>query len=824
MNKSIALVVLLCLTSLVSFAQTGAVTGTVNNKQTKKALPYVNVSIVNTNYGTVTEQNGDYTISNIPNGSYTLKVSAIGFTSYTTTVKIASNTLELAPIFLSESTEQLNEVVVENHVRKKFNKEQSITASKMPLKDIENPQVYNTITNAVLTEQVVTNFDDALKNAPGIDKLWESTGRGSDGAGYFSLRGFAVQPTMVNGVASLTNGSPDPANIESIEVLKGPSGTLYGSALISYGGLINVNTKRPFYGFGGNVSYIGGSYGLNRVTADVNTMLSKTENIALRVNTAYHTQNSFQDAGFKRSFFVAPSISYQVNDKLSFYVNTEIFNGRSTNPTMLFVDRSSPLHVTNMNDLNYNHKKSYTSNDLYVDTPTMSIQGIMDYKFNDNWSSQTIFSRTNAKSDGYYSYLYEITSTVEGLTASSFDDGIILSRYTSKQNSQTNGTNLQQNFIGNFNIGSVKNKFVGGVDYLNRTVIGNNSGYGNQGFVFIGNDPTNFQTYAPALHDYFGTPMAASFTDDSGILTQAGADAGLGNSSITYTKTRQQTVGAYLSDVAYLLPNVSVMASLRVDHFINDGDVTTDSDNYEQTTVSPKFGVVYQPILDKISLFANYMNGFSNVAPVTTPGGNTLSFDPEQANQIEVGTKLKLFNGKVSTTLSYYDVKVSNTVIQLDPENYIQDGEQRNKGFEAMIAGSPMEGLNIIAGYSYNDSELVAAAEGNDFLGRRPESAGPQNMANLWASYRFNAGNLKGFGLGFGGNYASENKIFNRNTAGTFTLPEYTVLNASAFYEAKDWTFTLKLDNITNKEYYKGWSTINPQMLRSLTANISYNF
>ncbi|SFU64479.1 iron complex outermembrane recepter protein [Pustulibacterium marinum] len=807
------------------FSQNGKITGTIVDDETQIPLAYANITVNLTGLGATSNSDGYFSINNVTEGEYTIKISSIGYLSITKSVVVNANkNTSLGIISLQEDTQVLNEVVVENHVEKTFKKDQSITVSKMPLKDIENPQVYNTITNAVLEEQVVTNFDDALKNAPGLDKLWESTGRGGDGAGYFSLRGFSVQPTMLNGVAGVTNGSPDPANIESIEVLKGPSGTLYGSSLISYGGLINVNTKRPFYGFGGNVSYTGGSYGLNRITADVNTMLSKTEDIALRVNTAYHTQNSFQDAGFKRSFFVAPSISYQVNDKLSFYVNTEIYNGRSTNQTMLFVDRSSPLHVTNIADLNYNHKNSFTSNDLYIDTPTMSVQGFMNYKFNDNWSSQTIFARTSAKSQGYYSYLYEITSTVEGLTGNEFEDGIILARYTSKQNSETAGTNIQQNFNGNFNIGSVENKFVGGVDYLNRIVIGNNSGYGNQGFVFVGNDPTNFQAYASALHDYFGTPMATNVTNDSGVLTQAGADAGIGNSSVTYSKTRQQAIGAYVSDVAYLLPNVSVMASLRVDHFINDGNVTTESDDYEQTTVSPKFGVVYQPILDKVSVFANYMNGFSNVAPVTTPGGNTLSFDPEQANQIEFGTKLNLFNNKLSATLSYYDVQVSNTVIQLDPENYIQDGEQRNKGFEAMITGSPVEGLNIIAGYSYNDSKLEKAAEGNDFLGRRPESAGPQNLANLWASYRFNGGSLDGFGIGFGGNYASENKIFNRNTAGTFTLPEYTVLNASAFYEVDQWRFTLKLDNITNKEYYKGWSTISPQMLRSLTANLTYNF
>src|SRR5690606_1492116 len=113
------------------------------------------------------------------------------------------------------------------------------------------------------------------------------------GAGYYSLRGFAVQPTMVNGLPGLTNGSLDPANIDAIEVIKGPSGTLFGSSLISYGGLINVVTKKPYHDrFGGEVAYTLGSFGLNRVTADVNVPLQSNDDIAFRLVSAYHHENS----------------------------------------------------------------------------------------------------------------------------------------------------------------------------------------------------------------------------------------------------------------------------------------------------------------------------------------------------------------------------------------------------------------------------------------------------------------------------------------------------------------------------------------------------
>lgn len=798
-------------------AQNGTIRGTViSNNNTP--IEYVTITIGKngTAKGVLTDSKGNYEISGIASGAYLLKASSVGFKTRETRIVVRTNEVTIIPnIILTEQQEQLDEVVVEGSKTNRYAQRESAYVSKMPLKNIENPQVSNNIGSQLLEDQVITNFNDALRNAPGVTMLWEPTGRGTDGAGYFAIRGFAVQPTMLNGLPALTNGSPEIANTERIEVIKGPSGTLYGSSLISYGGLINIVTKKPQGMFRGNVAYTAGSYGQNRVTLDVNTPLSTEKDIYLRVNSAYHTQNSFQDAGFRRSFYVAPSLSYQINDRLSFFINTEIYNGRSTNQTMLFLDRSHPLRVHNMNELAYDHKRSYTGNDLYIDNPTYSLQAQMNYKLSDNWTSQTSFSTSSAKSDGYYSYLYESTTSAETVASVSLNDGIVLSRYLSKQNSETVGTDIQQNFIGDFKIGSMRNRIVAGLDYLKTDISGNSSPYVTNGLVYIGSDLETFNQGILQITD------AARYTDDSGILTQAGTDALLAGSKINPSRTVQEILSVYASDVINLLPELSAMASIRVDRFWND--------TYNQTAFSPKFGLVYQPILDQVSIFANYMDGFTNVAPQTeVTGGITSvrSFNPEHATQFEAGTKFNLFKDKLTAVVSYYDIQVKDRVLRIDSGDgnyeYTQDGEQRNKGIEASVNANPVEGLNIIAGYGYVDSRLE---EGDAaFKGRRPESAGPLNTANLWADYQFTSGKLQGFGLGFGGNYAGENKIMNRNNTGAFTLPEYTVLNASVFYGTKDFRVTLKLNNITDEEYYTGWSTINPQWTRNISANFSYSF
>jgi len=808
------IILLALLFTYAGFAQnSGSLQGKVTTVDAN-GISEANINIQGTGIGTETLEDGSFKIENVPVGNYLLRISYVGYKSQEIAFSVKAGEITSLPnITLKSGEEQLSEVLIRgNGNANKFNREKSMYVSKLPLKNIENPQVYDNITAEILSEQIVTNFDDALKNSSGITKLWESTGRGGDGAGYYALRGFPVQPSLVNGLPALTNGSPDPANIENIEVIKGPSGTLYGSSLISYGGLINITTKKPYEYFGGNISYTLGSFGLNRVAADVNTPLDEEGDVAVRVNTAYQTRNSFQDAGFTKSFFVAPSLKYKVNDRLSFFVNTEFFNGESTNPTMLFVDRGAPLTATNIEELNYNTNRSYTSNDLTLENPTYSLQGQMNYELSENWTSQTVISRGSAKSKGYYSYLYESTRFTEGL-----EEGVVFTRFMNNQNSTTLTTDFQQNFIGDFEIFGMRNRMVAGLDYFQREIVDNGSGYIANGQVYLGN--ASLQNVNESVFGIFDQENYIT-NGDSGILSTAAVDGLLANTNLNNSTTKEDIYSAYVSNVLNITPALSAMASLRIDQFENDSN--------SQTALSPKFGVVYQPIIDKISIFANYMDGFSNVAPTEvidqeTQQSQRIIFDPEHATQFEVGTKLNFFNDRVFATLSYYDIEVENIVLGSGIE-VTQDGTQYSRGFEARLTASPVDGLNLVAGFSHNDSEVTEAAANDDFLGRRPESAGPETLANLWASYRLTSGIAEGFGIGFGGNYASENMIFNRNTAGVFTLPSYTVLNAAVFYDVDKFSINLKLNNLTNEDYFNGWSTINPQAPRNFAAALTYKF
>jgi len=779
--------------NMTVFAQSGTIKGTVKISSGQPA-EMVNIGLKGTSKGTTTNSRGEYEINKVEAGTHTLVISFIGLETTERQIEVKANETTLVPeITLKENVQELSEVMILGQKHNKFYNDSSFVVGKLPLKDIENPQVYNSVTKELLNEQVVTTFNEALKNATGVTRLWESTGRGGDGAEYYSMRGFYIQPTMVNGMPSITNGVLDPANIESIEVIKGPSGTLYGSPMISYGGLINVTTKKPYERFGGSFGYITGNYNLNRITADINTPIGKSTFV--RLNAAFNEQNSFQDAGFRKSFYVAPSFKFKASDKLTFLINTEFIESEAANAPMVFLNRNVPIAFNTIDIFENNYKRSFTSNDLTIRNPSFNMQAQAIYELSKSWTSQTVLSRSISKTNGYYHYLWD------------FGDGDTFGRYISKRNGETQTTDIQQNFIGDFKLGSMLNRIIIGVDYFQSNILNSSTGWVANGLVTL------------------------SDGNDTGDLTRIDVDSLLIGTFEGVSTAQSEVMSAYISNVINIIPSLSAMASVRIDNFSGRTAYWKTDEIENQIAVSPKFGLVYQPIKDKLSFFGNYMNGFRNVAPVEVAdldGGNVRMkiFKPEQANQHEFGVKSNLYKEKISLTASYYTINVSNKLMS-DPENVnntIQGAEVESKGFELSLIANPLKGLNIVAGYSKNIAQVIKDNPDNGYLGLRPEEAGPSELINFWLSYTLPTSRLKGLGIGFGGNTASEHLALNRNVTGSFTLPAYQVFNASLSYVKTNYSLILKVNNITNQKYYSGWSGVIPQQLRVISFGLNYNF
>lgn len=739
----------------------------------------VTVRLKGISKGTVTNQSGEFLFKNIANGHYQLEVSMVGFETIRQTVTMESGKSVTLQIILKTSSQKLEEVVITSGGNR-FAKKESEDVSKLPLKNLENPQVYSVVGKELMKEQVITDYNSAFKNIPGAGvPIVYNQGRSSA-----LSRGFTTANLVRNGVGSFVYTNVDPANLERIEVIKGPSATLFGSTLSSYGGLFNRVTKKPFESFKGEVSYSGGSRDLNRLTLDINTPLNTQKTALFRFNGAAHTERSFQDAGFSKNFLLAPSFSYKANDRLTFSLDAEMSQYKATSPIRMNTYAKGKAH--SVADMGVPYKLSFADNSIYYTSQQLNIYGQIKYKLSDKWTSQTVASWTRSASEGYTTQLNVVSDST-------------LSQAVTSQTYPYHGLDIQQNFIGDFHIGNMRNRLVIGADFYRLRASRNDA--------TVSMPAVNFRTPPPGYNGFNRDKVGPLFNKVPFTI---------------FDSNRENTYSAYFSDVVNITEQLLVMASLRVDDYHNLGAYYPGKDStagaFQQTALSPKFGAVYQIIKNRLSLFANYMNGFQNQSG-TDFNGNT--FKPQQANQLEGGAKLDLFNEKLNATFSYYNISVTNSTYD-DPAHggyQLQDGTQVSKGFEAEVIANPVAGLNIIAGYTYNESKMDKASP--KLQGLRPSGAGPATMANLWISYRLVKGTVKGLGLAFGGNYGSQSFQTNTSTF-SFTIPAYTVLDASVFYDRKKYRVGVKVDNLTNEKY---WSNrLAAQSPTRVTGNVTVKF
>src|ERR1700679_3627185 len=140
------------------------------------------------------------------------------------------------------------------------------------------PQSVTVVSSELMSAQASTRLEDALKNVPGITL---NAGEGSARGDTVNLRGFsAFNDFFLDGIRDAAVYTRDSFNLASVEVVKGPSATLFGRG--STGGAINQVSKAPFLAPAAVVTANLGTNSLYRMSADINEPIAPTS--AIRVN------------------------------------------------------------------------------------------------------------------------------------------------------------------------------------------------------------------------------------------------------------------------------------------------------------------------------------------------------------------------------------------------------------------------------------------------------------------------------------------------------------------------------------------------------------
>ena len=626
------------------------------------------------------------------------------------------------------------------------------TRTDTPISDI--PQSIQVIPRQVIEDKRANSVQETVDNVSGVTYLGDNDARGS----RFTIRGFDDAPIVRDGtrVYGSSQGIPEIANVERVEVLKGPASILYGD--IEPGGLINLVTKKPLAEPYYEAQLQVGNRGFIQPSFDISGPLSADGKLLYRLNALYRNEDSFRDYDSSLNrFFVAPTVTWQAskNTDITFNLEYKKDNNPADFGTVAFGDGIADIPL----------ERVLNNPDETFERTELNIGYSLEHRFNDNWKLNNAFRYFKNK------YEFSVLALPFGLN----EDTGILTRFWAGQGQDQNDFSLNTNVEGKFNTGSIKHNLLFGVD-LSRSTNKNQTR-------FDGSTPIPLDIFNP---DYsaFTAPAEEDipfFFDD---------------------KLKGDRLGIYLQDQIYFTDNLILLAGLRYDTIKQtiEDNLTDSEQTQNDDAFTPRVGIVYKPV-DTVSLYASYSRSF-NPNDTTDADGNFLK--PEEGEGFEVGVKTELIKDKLSATLAYFDITKQNvaTPDPVLPNFSVATGEQNSKGVELDVVGEISPGLKLIASYTYTDAE-VTEDNNPDNIGSKLTGV-PKHSASLWTTYEIQKGNLQGLGFGLGLKYVGARK---GGLPNSFEVKDYLTTDAAIFYKKNNWRAALNFKNLFDIDYIEGVNT-----------------
>ncbi|GAB4304302.1 MAG: TonB-dependent siderophore receptor [Geminocystis sp.] len=671
------------------------------------------------------------------------------------------------------------EIVVTGEQEEGYVVEDATTATRTdtPLRDI--PQSIQVVPQEVIEDQQATDLQDITRNVSGV---FQSNTFGGT-LDRFQIRGFDSDVFLQDGFRDPTFRIRETANIERVEILKGPASVLYGT--LEPGGIINIVTKRPlsepYYSFGASF----GSFGLIEPKIDISGPLSDDGKVLYRLNALYENRDVFRDfdQGVER-FFIAPVVSLKIDDRTDLLLNFEYLNDERP------FDRG--LVAIGDGVANIPFERILGEPDDFAFTESIIASYRFEHRFSDHWQLRNEFR---------YSALN--SQSINARPVSLDEDTGILSRAWGNNSGSDKTYALQTNVVGEFSTGSVDHKLLFGIDLLRIDENANNR------FDFIN-----------------GAPPINIFSPEYGVKTRPNRDQ-LPEFAIFSTLT--DSLGIYVQDQISVADNFKILLGGRFDilnqssstNFFFSGFETQDRSQQQDEAFSPRIGILYRPV-DFLSLYASYSRSFAPNSSVDE-GGQLLP--PERGTQFEAGIRGEFFDGRLTTNLAFFNLKKTNIATFVPPTFAFAEpiGEIRSRGVEIDILGEITNGWNVIASYSHTDAKVTEDA-GSELEDNRPHAV-PENAFSLWTTYEIQQGDLKGLGFGFGIFF-----VGNRfgDDANTFEVGSYTRTDASIFYRRNNWRAALNFKNLFDIDYIEGpgndRTQINPGIPFTVQATVSVEF
>ena len=666
------------------------------------------VYLLNTNRGTATDDKGNFSIRNVTAGKYTAQISAIGYAAINEDVVLNSDGRAIE-IILEDEARQLDAVLVSAQKTEESLQEIPFSISALSARQVQQFRLWN----ARELTAIVPNLYSA---------------NSGDDRNVTSIRGIATTSydqavaTYIDGVNQfgLDTYIPQLFDVDRIEVLRGPQGTLYGRNAM--GGVINIITRQPTNATTGFAEISVGNFSQQRYSAGIRTPLIKNKLFAgaalLYSKRDGFYENEFNNSAYDRQSSITGNyyLKYIANEQWTFNLNAKHNDARNNGPFPLAFPQSA---IDEFLDAGHVLNQNATSKMIDNTFNTSLVVNYAGHSF--NFSSQTAYQSNHR----YYTLpLDGDFSPIDGIT--------IINNYGDEWNKVKVWTQ-------EFRLSSPA---------ANKTHLKWTAGT----YLFSQDNPVK---------------QATHFGMDAGMLGSPDTDF----SSITSSKAKNTGIAVFGQIVYAVTDKFDIIGGLRFDYekkkisVLGEYQKSTDpvlvtrpdtSANTSFNAFSPKLGLMYR-IAPNSNVFATYSRGYrtggltqlSATDPTQPP---LYPYKPEYSNNVEIGIKNNFFDNRLRLNMAFFLTQVTDvqvpTLILPDAITITRNaGKLNSKGAELELATTPVRGLEVEYNFGFTDAEyknlkLSQGGTSVDLSGKKQVFT-PDITSMLAAQYSYDIGSKK---------------------------------------------------------------------------------
>lgn len=675
-------------------------------------------------------------------------------------------------------------------------KQASVTRNGLDKKDI--PQTVDTIDVSKYKLYGANDLSVMLQGTPGVSTSYDTRNDG------ITIRGFNADENDIyrDGIRESGQYRRSTANVERIEILKGPASVLYGRS--SGGGVINMVTKVANFDSKSSIGAYVGSYDNVGGVIDFNKVLN--DNWAVRLVGEKSDTNSFRSGiGFNQEM-LSPSLTYRSDDEKLLWTTEYTYDSLNRTPDRGPVYNELPSGVS--------IKTGFAgTNDNIVDE-TKSFRTDLKYEFAPNWKFHWALSHRESFQDfdNFFSGTWCSAAGLQNDGKKCDWQGKIRQNYAWQQT--TNKTLLNTfDITGQFKTGVLDHKVMFGSDWSNEKrepILGNYSSGGSAGLYYRYVNP--FDTSDSYLSDGWSKLNGSRPAETS------------------HTKTDASSLSFFLQDLISFNEKYKIMLGVRYDSYdFATNDVRNQRKrSYRDESLSPNIGFVWQPV-ESQSFYTSYSKSFSPyggrglLLVSTTVSPSTYDAEPQYNEQYEIGVKSDWLDGRLNTQLSVFDITKNNIRYQPDSVNRPNDWEvgqkQQSQGVEFSFIGRVLDNLYVRGGYGYTDakwkSDSRTGVKDEDVLKGKKLKKISENTGNLFVRYLPTEKWYGEVGATYVGSYYTTDKNL-------IKMPDWTRVDAAVGYKDDKWGATFAVNNLTDKEYWRSDSM--PGTPRNYLFRVNYYF